>query len=365
MTTHHPARQCVATRFAIVLALILGLSCLVELPTPSRADGGGFHGYVAVSRGMRGKIIVFELATGLKVLRFRPYRRTFTIGADPLRVAVGDLENDGQRELVTIPGLNGKPQLRIFDALTGKRRKGHRGKKYPFGPSFFGGSYVALGDVNGDGCDDFIVAVGGGAAPQINLISGKKFAQIDHFFAYETSFTNGVRVAAGKVSSSSHYDIITAPAPGRLSTIRIFNGMTQALVREFQAYPDSYKFGFFVAAADITGDGVADIITAPGVGGEPRIRVFDGATGVMIRDFLATDSSFKGGVHVAVVDANNDGTPDVVVAFGEGMPMNLMGQVTVFKIFNVSSPTAALLCEAKFDDPSWSTSPSHLVTAWR
>jgi hypothetical protein len=51
--------------------------------------------------------------------------------------------------------------------------------------------------------------------------------------------------------------------------------------------------------ADLTGDGIPDIITAPGPGGPPEVRVFDGRDGSPLAGplggFLAYDSSFRGG----------------------------------------------------------------------
>src|SRR5262245_48975660 len=50
-------------------------------------------------------------------------------------------------------------------------------------------------------------------------------------------------------------------------------------IRQFYAYDVSFRGGVHVATADMTGDGINDTITAPGTGGGPHIRVFDGVTG--------------------------------------------------------------------------------------
>ena len=51
------------------------------------------------------------------------------------------------------------------------------------------------------------------------------------------------------------------------------------LVRSFEAYSPAFHGGVRVATADINGDNIKDVITAPGPGGGPDIRVFDGASG--------------------------------------------------------------------------------------
>ena len=57
--------------------------------------------------------------------------------------------------------------------------------------------------------------------------------------------------------------------------------------------------GIYVAAADVTGDGIADIITQRGPGGGPHVLVTDGATGEPIAGplagFMAYDPAFAGG----------------------------------------------------------------------
>jgi hypothetical protein len=54
-----------------------------------------------------------------------------------------------------------------------------------------------------------------------------------------------------------------------------------------------------VAVGDVNGDGRADIITAPGPGGGPDVRVFDGTSAALLSESLPYDAAFSGGVFVA------------------------------------------------------------------
>src|SRR5262249_21648012 len=52
------------------------------------------------------------------------------------------------------------------------------------------------------------------------------------------------------------------------------------------------------------------------LGGTPEVKLYDATTGVLRLDFNAYESSFKGGVRVAVADMNGDGIPDIITAPG-------------------------------------------------
>ena len=65
------------------------------------------------------------------------------------------------------------------------------------------------------------------------------------------------------------------------------------------AYEPAFHGGVHVTVADVTGDFVPDVITAPGPGGGPVVRIWDGATGAMVRQFAAYDPNFRGGVWLA------------------------------------------------------------------
>jgi hypothetical protein len=79
-------------------------------------------------------------------------------------------------------------------------------------------------------------------------------------------------------------------------------------------YESSFTGGVRVAVEDVTGDGVPDIVTGPGPGRPALIKVFDGVTGTEVRSFLAFEESFTGGVYVDVADVNRDGYADIAIS---------------------------------------------------
>ena len=71
--------------------------------------------------------------------------------------------------------------------------------------------------------------------------------------------------------------------------VKVFDAETGAFKFQFLAYDPVFAGGVRVATADVTGDGAPDIITGPGPGGGPDIRVFDGISRQLVREFLAYD----------------------------------------------------------------------------
>jgi hypothetical protein len=146
------------------------------------------------------------------------------------------------------------------------------------------------------------------------------------------TFAGGVRVATGDINGDGVPDIITAPGAGGGPHIRVYSGTTFQLIRAFFAYSVSMTSGVFVATGDVDGDGHTDIITGAGVGigvhTDPRIRVFSGVNNAILRDFSAfPDTSgaskyntYNVGATVAAADFNNDGKADIVVGPESGNP---------------------------------------------
>ncbi|HEV8306360.1 MAG TPA: VCBS repeat-containing protein, partial [Methylomirabilota bacterium] len=204
---------------------------------------------------------------------------------------------------------------------------------FAYAAEFHGGVYVAGGDLNGDGVPDIVTGAGPGGGPEVRVFDGVTGTLLRSFLAYDASFTGGVRVAVGDVNGDGRADIITGPGPGGGPNVRVFDGRTGALLRSFFAYDPTFTGGVFVAAGDVNGDGMADIITGAGEGGGPNVRVFSGATGLMLANFFAYDPSFTGGVRVAAGDMGGAGRADYIIT-GPGP-----GAAPVVKVFD---PTGGL-----------------------
>jgi serralysin len=100
--------------------------------------------------------------------------------------------------------------------------------------------------------------------------------------------------------------------------VRVFDGLRAVPVAAFYAYDPSFRGGVNVAAGDVDGDGRADVVTGPGSDGGPVVEVFGGATSQSLGGFLMPDPGFRGGVRVATVDVDGDTRAEVVTATGPG-----------------------------------------------
>ena len=165
-----------------------------------------------------------------------------------------------------------------------------------------------------------VVAVGAdaGAQPRVALYDAGSGAFIADFLAYNTSFNGGVRVAVGDLNGDGIPDIITAPGPGSEPLIEVFDGASGNLIRSFDAYSPTFTGGVNLAIGDVNGDGTPDIITGADAGGGPHVKVFSGTKGTLLASFMAYDPSFTGGVRVAAGDINGDGFADIITGAGAG-----------------------------------------------
>jgi autotransporter-associated beta strand protein len=181
--------------------------------------------------------------------------------------------------------------------------------------SNFGDRVLRITYVGGDGNDiqlftaavseirRFAVGAGAGGGPHVKVY-GNDGSLLQSFFAYPGEFRGGVHVATGDLNGDNVPDVVTAPGVGGGPVIRVWDGITGAMIREFNAYDPAFRGGAFVAIADIDADGRFDIITGAGQGGGPHVKVFDGQTGAELASFFAYDAAFLGGVSVAGVNAD-------------------------------------------------------------
>jgi hypothetical protein len=162
-----------------------------------------------------------------------------------------------------------------------------------------GGGTLASGDVDGDGVEDIIVGAGPGAEPYVNIFNGDGTKR-GAFLAYEKTFRGGVHVAVGDTDRDGKGEIIVAPGAGREPSVKLFHE-DGALVREVNAYSTSFRGGVHVAALDMNADGTSEIVTSPGPSGGPHVRIWNGDLTNLGMDFFAFDASMRDGITIASI----------------------------------------------------------------
>jgi hypothetical protein len=188
-----------------------------------------------------------------------------------------------------------------------------------------------------------------GGGPQVNVFNFQGSLSFA-FNAYNRNFRGGVRVAVADVTGDGIPDVITAPGPGGGPDVRVFDGAhlnlagpNSDIVREFMAYSPLFSGGVFVAAADFNRDGFADIVTGADAGGGPHVTVRSGFDLRLLASFYAYNRNFTGGVRVAAGTIQGPGTiPALVTAPGRGMSptVNVFSGVNgaLISSFNAYSP---------------------------
>lgn len=225
--------------------------------------------------------------------------------------------SDASRIVAVSGGVNGFVGLARFDA-SGKLLSGP--PIAPF-PGFTGEVRVASADVNGDGVPDVIAGAGPGGGPRVRVIDGVTFQTIADIFAFESTFTGGVYVAAGDFNKDGFAEIVIGAGEGGGPRVLIFDGKTRAQISDIFVFENSFRGGIRVSVGDFNGDGNLDLVTAAGEGGGPRVKVVDGALlprVVPLADFFAYEQTLRNGAYVGSGDINGDGKADIVTGAGPG-----------------------------------------------
>ena len=216
---------------------------------------------------------------------------------------------------------------------------------FAYDPSFTGGVTVAVADVDGDGLADIVTGAGPGGGPHVRAfgLAGGGPAELVSFFAYAPTFTGGVFVAAADVTNDGRAEIVTgttrAGGPVRVFSIGAFGNVTE--LGSVFPYFDQFEGPVRVAAADVDGDGQPDIITGAGPGGGPHVRALGLTNGVLteLASFYAYGSRFCDvlngtpvpagcdGVYVGGADVTGDGVAEIITGTNQAA-----GPLRIFQV---------------------------------
>jgi hypothetical protein len=317
---------------------LFGIAVAAALATGLAGSAGAAPGnLVAVGCGLGcGEVRVYDArgaasggGLGMVVAVLRPFGDHFKRG---VRVAMGDVDGDGQADVIVGAGRNGAPRVIVYDGA--ELLQGHAvalADFFAFDPAFRGGVFVAAGKLEAGAGLQVVVGAGAGGGSEVRVfrIAGGAATQIGgplgSFFAYDPAFRGGVRVAAANFAGPSGLDqVVTGTGHRGGPHVQIFSADGTSC--GFMAYDSAFIHGVYVAAGNVVHASRPSLITGTGPNGGPHVKVFDIASTetcerTEVASFFAYGGRHRGGVRVGVADpmaAFNQATP------GGPMPMTLL-----------------------------------------
>jgi Mg-chelatase subunit ChlD len=306
---------------------------------PGSGDGGTGDGGSAGERadlpklvfatpgpGGDGQVQIINAQTGAAVGHVAAFDTPVPGG---VRVASADFNGDGVPDPVVGTGPGSTAAVRVLDGATGAELFSVR----PFEDAFTGGVFVTAGDLTGDGVADLVISPDEGGGPRVLVYDGKTFTLVANFYGIDdANFRGGARVAVGDVNGDGTADLVVAAGAGGGPRLAVFNGSSVpggAPVRLFNdlfVFEQTVRDGVFVTVGDLDGDGKAEVIVGGGPGGGPRVLALSGAdltagrldSPTAVADFFAGDPAERGGVRVLARDLDGDHRAELVVGDGAG-----------------------------------------------
>jgi len=210
-------------------------------------DRDGSDDLVIANKG----VLTIRFGSGT-VRTIKPFGASYT---GVLSLAVQNTNRDAAWEIIV--GRTGvPPDVRIFNT------KGTQIASWTaYHPKFTGGVRVAVGDLDGDGLREVVTGAGPGGGPHIRIWKTDGTVWGGSFFAFSSSESGGVSVAVGDVDHDGKGEIIVGSGQGAKPRVRVFSS-SGILKKEISLGTTPLAQGVQVAASDIDGDGTAEIIVS-------------------------------------------------------------------------------------------------------
>ncbi len=165
----------------------------------------------------------------------------------------GDINSDGKKEIITGAGSGSEPYVKIFSD------EGIILSEFmAYDQRFFGGVNIAIGDVNSDGEKEIITGAGSGGGSHVKIFS-ENGETLNEFMAYNKEFHGGVNIAIGDVNSDGKKEIITGAGSGGGPHVKIFSD-EGIILNEFMAYDEKSRDGIIIMSDDLDNNNIDEIL---------------------------------------------------------------------------------------------------------
>ncbi|MCI0684277.1 MAG: autotransporter-associated beta strand repeat-containing protein [Gemmataceae bacterium] len=224
-----------------------GLPDLVTAPGPGRR---------ATVRAFNGAPDSLGQYPAQRLASFNAYRPQFTRG---VFVAIADVNGDGANDIITGADAGWLPMVSVFSGMTLTTAPSLIGSFRAFGNRFRGGVRVAAGDINNDGRAEIIAATGPGTSARVNVYDGASFGLVNSFAAFGRPYKNGLFAAIGDVNGDGIRDVVASAGGNWLPLVSVFSGGTvyggavpQQLAR-FRVFNNRERTGVRIAVKAVDG----------------------------------------------------------------------------------------------------------------
>jgi hypothetical protein len=241
-------------------------------------------------------------------------------GYGPTSVVVGDVNGDGKPDLLLANQLCGSTSTGCVGILLGNGN-GTFQTATPNGSGLEYGYSVAVADVNGDGKPDLVVGSTCISYPYnctdlVGVLLGNGDGTFQPVVTYNSGEGYESSVVVADVNGDGKPDLLSANLDS--NTIGVLLGNGDGTFQPVASYDSSGTYARSVAIADVDGDGKPDLVVAIGFDGTG----LNGSVGVLLGNgdgtFQPVVAYGSGGVEtmfsVNAIDVNGDGRPDVVTS---------------------------------------------------